>query len=98
MLFSSQGDVLEHDRGPELQAKIPAICKSCHLNIPGVLDSGDMRDLLQTIVSYSRAIFPLPDNQKPVLFATNWADEAQTVINWKVDHLTWKSLKAFWNQ
>jgi len=98
MLFLSHGDVFESDHGPELQATIPDICKACHLNIPGVLDSGNMQSLLQAVLSYSRANFPLPDNQRPILFATTRMDEAQTVINWKLKHHTWKSLKTLWNQ
>lgn len=98
LLFLSHGDVFEIEQGPGLQATIPDICKSCHLNIPGVVDSGDMQDLLQTILSYSRAVFPLPDNQRPVLLATTWTDEAQTVIQWKMDHPTWQALRSFGKQ
>lgn len=98
MLFLSHGDVFQGDHGPELRATIPDICKSCHLNIPGVLDSGNMQSLLQAVLSYSRVNFPLPDNQRPVLFATTWMDEAQTVMIWKLSHHTWKSLKNLWKQ
>jgi len=98
MIFSSHGDIFEGDHGPELQATIPDICKACHLNIHGVIDSGDMQSLLQSIISYSRINFPLPDNQRPVLFANTWANEAQTVANWKFDHPTWHTLKAVWSQ
>jgi hypothetical protein len=98
MLFLSHGDVFERDHGPELRAAIPDICKACHFNIPGVFDSGDMQSHLQAVLSYSRANFPLPDNQRPILYATTWANEAQTVIEWKYNHNTWRSLKALWNQ
>jgi hypothetical protein len=98
MLFLSHGDLFERDHGPELQAPIPDICKACHFNIPGVLDSGNMQSLLQTILSYSRVNFPLPNNQRPILFATTWADEAQTVMIWKLNHHTWQSLKNLWKQ
>ena len=94
MLFFSHGDVFEGDHGPELRAKIPDVCKACHMNVPVVLDGGN----IQSILSYSRANFPLPDNQRPILFATTRMDEAQTIINWKLKHHTWKSLKTLWNQ
>ena len=98
MLFLSHGDLFERDHGPKLRATIPDICKSCHLNIPGVLDSGNMQHLLQSVLSYSRTNFPLPDNQRPILFPATWMDESQAVMNWKFNHITWKSLKNLWNQ
>lgn len=97
MLFLSHGDVFETDHNPALKAVIPDICKACHLNISGVIDSGDMQTLLQTIISYSRVNFPLPDNQRSVLFATTSRDETETVIQWKLNHHTWQSLKKLWN-
>lgn len=89
LLFMSHGDVFESDRGPELQATVPEICKACHFP-----NSGN----IQSIISYSRQPFALPDTSKPILFATTLADEAQTVIEWKMNHETWKSLKALWDQ
>jgi hypothetical protein len=91
-LFSSHGDMFEFDEIYE--STIPATCKACHVNIPAVSDRGNA----QGILSYSRAIFPLPDNRQPVLSATTWTDEAVTVIQWKMNHLTWQSLKSLWNQ
>ena len=92
LLFSSHGDVFEGNHGPELQATIPIICKACHSADPPISNS----DNLQTILSYSRFRFPLPDNQQPVLFATTWEDEAKVVTKWKINHHTWGSLKALW--
>ena len=89
LLFMSHGDVFESDHGPELRATIPEICKACHFP-----NSGNV----QSIISYSRHPFSLPDNSKPILFATTLADEAQTVIEWKMNHKTWKSLKDLWDQ
>jgi len=89
LLFMSHGDVFESDHGPELRATIPEICKACHFP-----NSGN----IQSIISYSRYPFSLPDNAKPILFATTLTDEAQTVIEWKMNHGTWKSLKALWDQ
>jgi hypothetical protein len=91
-LFSSHGDMFEFDEIYE--STVPTTCKACHVNIPAVSDRGNA----QGILSYSRAIFPLPDNRQPVLSATTWTDEAVTVIQWKMNHLTWQSLKSLWNQ
>jgi hypothetical protein len=91
-LFSSHGDMFQFDEIYE--STIPATCKACHVNIPAVSDRGNA----QGILSYSRAIFPLPDNRQPVLSATTCTDEAVTVIQWKMNHLTWQSLTSLWNQ
>ncbi len=91
-LFSSHGDMFQFDEIYE--STIPATCKACHVNIPAVFDRGTV----QGILSYSRAIFPLAYNQRPVLSTTTWIDEAQTVIQWKTNHSTWQSLKSLWNQ
>lgn len=93
-LFFSHGDVFEAAHGLEPQAAIPDLCKGCHLFIPGILDSGDMQNLLQSVISYSRANFPLPNDKRPVLFATTWEDEAQTVTQWKVAQPTWQLLRS----
>ena len=98
MLFFSHGDVFERDHGPELQATVPGICKACHLNIPGVLDSGNMQSLVQTILSYSRINFPLPNNERAVLIPTSWENETQLVIAWKHKHDSWQTLQMLWNQ
>ena len=98
MVFSSHGDAFQNPDIPTLQATIPDICKGCHFNVPGVLDSGDLHDSVKTILSYSRINFPLPDRQRPVLLATTWSDEAQKVVNWKITNITWKSLQSLWNQ
>jgi hypothetical protein len=86
-LFSSHGDIFAH--GEIYKATVPAHCKACHVNHPSVSDGGNA----QGILSYSRALFPLPDNEQPILFATTLMDESETVINWKLNHRTWKALK-----
>ena len=91
MLFMSHGDVFEHPL-PELRAVIPDICKACHDVSSQLSDSGNTR----TIISYSREPFALPNREEPVLFPTTVADEAETVIEWKLSHSTWKSLAALW--
>jgi hypothetical protein len=91
-LFSSHGDMFAF--GEIYKATVPENCKACHANNPAVSDGGNARGIL----SYSRAIFPLPDNEQPVLGATSWDDEAQTVIQWKLNHRTWQALKFLWNR
>lgn len=93
LLFMSHGDVFENPV-PELRATIPEICKGCHFENPPLPNPGNT----QSIISYARFNFPLPDYEQPILLATTWADEAQTVIEWKLDHETWRSLETFWNQ
>jgi hypothetical protein len=93
LLFSSHGDVFEGNYGPELQTTIPDICKTCHSEDRLSSNSGH----IQTMLSYSRFRFPLPDNQQPVLSATAWESEAQVVTEWKINHPTWQSLEAFWH-
>lgn len=88
MLFMGHGDVFEHSL-PRLQASIPEICKACHF--------AD-RPIIQTIISYSRYPFSLPDNSRPVLFATTLENESRTVAEWKQDHETWRSLASRWER
>jgi hypothetical protein len=94
LLFMSHGDVFKISDLPALKATIPQICKGCHFESPPLPNPGNT----QSIISYSRSPFPLPDNEKPILLATTWVDEAQTVIEWKLDHETWKSLETLWDQ
>lgn len=94
MLFMGHGDVFQNPDIPELRAAIPDICKGCHSEYPPSFNSGNT----QSILSYSREKFPLPDSRQPLLFPTTWAEEAQTVIQWKLDHETWKTLKTLWDQ
>ena len=93
MLFMSHGDVFEIHDLPELKANIPAICKGCHFEYPPIPHSGNTN----SIISYSRQPFSLPDNERPILFATTLADEAQTVITWKIKHSTWQTLESLWH-
>jgi hypothetical protein len=94
MLFMSHGDVFESPGMPDQQAAIPQICKACHSEHPPIPNSGNTK----SIISYSRQPFPLPDNQKPVLFATTVLQEARTVMQWKQNHVTWKTLERLWGQ
>lgn len=94
MLFMGHGDVFENPDIPDLRATIPEICKACHFEHPAIPNSGNT----QSIISYSRQPFSLPDNKRPILLATNLEDEARTVIEWKLDHVTWQSLEVLWNQ
>ena len=93
MLFMGDGDLFEIRDLPELKAAIPTICRSCHFEYPPIPNSGNTN----SIISYSRQPFSLPDNERPILFATTRTDEAQSVITWKLKHLTWQALKALWH-
>lgn len=93
LLFMSHGDVFENPV-PELRAAIPEICKACHSEYPPIFHSGNTH----SIISYSRQPFSLSDNSQPILFPTTLEEEAQTVIQWKRNHETWKSLKVLWGQ
>jgi hypothetical protein len=94
MLFMSHGDVFENLDIPELKATIPEICTACHFEYPPIPNSGNTR----SIISYSRQPISLPDNGQPILFPTTSAAEAQTVIQWKLNHETWQTLEVLWNQ
>lgn len=91
MLFMGHGDVFENPM-PEVEAAVPQICKACHFETPHIINSG----ATQSIISYSREPFPLPGNERPVLFSSTVEEEALTVIKWKQNHQTWSSLKALW--
>jgi len=94
MLFMGHGDVFKNPDLPDVRAAIPDICKACHF-----LDRLDPNTgNTQTIISYSRQRFPLPDNAHSILFATTLNEEAQTVIEWKQAHGTWKALETLWQQ
>lgn len=94
MLFMGHGDVFRNPHFPDLRAAIPDICKACHFLDSSDPDTGNT----QTIISYSRRPFPLPDNARPILFATSLDNESQTVIEWKQAHATWKALETLWQQ
>jgi hypothetical protein len=94
MLFMSHGDVFDNPDISDLRATIPEICAACHFEYPPIPNSGNT----QSIISFSRQPFSLPDNSRPILFPTTIKDEAQTVIEWKMNHETWQSLTTLWNQ
>jgi len=94
MLFMSHGDLFESPDIPDERAAIPQICKACHFEYPPIPNSGNT----MSIISYSRQPFSLPDNESPVLFATTLMREAQTVIEWKHHHMTWKTLEKLWER
>ena len=94
MLFMSHGDVFERPELPAREARIPDICKACHERDASSFRSG----YTLSIISYSRQPFPLPDNERPILFATTVVNEQQAVIAWKREHITWRSLQGLWKQ
>jgi hypothetical protein len=94
MLFMSHGDIFEEPGIPQLKVSVPSICTTCHFHdsaTPGYQST-------HSIISYSRTPFSLPDNERPILHATTWTNEAQMVIEWKHGHITWQSLQALWDQ
>ena len=93
LLFMSHGDVFEISDLPALKATIPEICKACHFEYPPIPNSGNTH----SVISYSRQPFPLPNSQRSILFATTLEEEALTVIQWKLNHATWRSLKGVWD-
>jgi len=94
LLFFSHGDEFEFSNIPELQARIPEICKGCHFEHPPLPNYGNT----QSIISVSRSNFPLPNNERPILMLTSWENEAQAVIEWKHNHNTWQELETYWTQ
>ena len=94
LLFFSHGDVFEIRDIPELQAAVPEICKACHFNHPPLPDFGNT----QSIISYSRANFSLPNNERPILMPTSWNNEARVVMGWKHNHNTWQVLETLWKR
>jgi len=83
-LFQSHGnDPFEFDHIVEVQ--IPELCTGCH---------GGQVYGAQSIISYSRARFPLPDGKRPILSETTPEIEAQTIVAWKLNHQAWKSLEV----
>jgi hypothetical protein len=94
LLFFSHGDVFEIRDIPEMQAAIPEICKACHFNYPPLPNYGNV----QSIISVSRSNFSLPNNERPILIPTNWVEEAQLVLEWKHNHITWQALETFLKQ
>jgi hypothetical protein len=92
LLFSSHGDVFEGSHGPQLEATVPDICDGCHFENPPL---PNLRNT-QSILSYSRFNFPLPDDQQPAFLGTTWKKEAQLVTEWKTGHSTWHRLQALW--
>lgn len=87
-LFQSHGnDPFEFNRTVEVQ--IPELCTGCH---------GGQVYGTQSIISYSRARFPLPDQKQPILSETTPDIEVQMIITWKLNHPSWRSLEAVWRQ
>jgi len=90
MLFQSHGDGFQS--GFLEEAKIPNLCDGCHI------DDGQGINGINSILSYSRKRFPLPNDQRPILVETTPDLEAQAVINWKQKHQTWQVLETLWHQ
>jgi hypothetical protein len=78
----------------EQQAVILEICRACHFET----STSSISVNTQSIVSYSRNPVPLADNAEPILFATTISEEIETVMQWKLNHETWRSMKFLWDQ
>lgn len=89
-VFMSHGDVFQI--GFIHEAEIPEKCQGCHIDThQGIVG-------INSILSYSRKRFLLPDNQKPVLIETTPESEAENVIAWKLMDRTWRELGFLWQQ
>ena len=93
-LFASHGDPFERRDLPELEVAIPDLCQGCHFDDPAITSLGNM----QSVISYSRFNFPLPNNQRPIISPTNWEKEAESVLRWKINHQSWQTLLDLWHQ
>lgn len=83
---------LDSGEAEERKAVTLSTCRSCHEDhFQGIVG-------LRSILSYSRARFPLPDQQRLVLTETTPTLEAQVTIMWKLQHGTWKTLQALWRR
>jgi len=90
MLFQSHGDGFQS--GFLEEAKVPNLCDGCHI------DDGQGINGINSILSYSRKRFPLPNDRRPILVETTPDLEAQAVINWKQKHSTWQVLETLWHE
>ncbi len=81
-----ESDSEEVERGKSV---ILNTCPVCHEHISYGIN---------TILSYSRDAFPLPNGQKPVLIETTPTREAEVTIMWKLTQQTWQALQALWRK
>jgi hypothetical protein len=86
LLFFSHGDGFVAGHIEEVE--IPDICKACHI------DEGLGIGGVTSILSYSRARFPLPE--QPTLIATAPEHDSATVIAWKMQQGSWQRLQTLW--
>ena len=91
-LFQSQGDVFGFPDAVRdvLHSPVLAGCPGCHAG------DGQAIEGTTSILSYSRARFPLPGAQKPVLIQTKPDRESETTIDWKMGQTDWQQLRALW--
>jgi len=90
MLFQSHGDGFQS--GHLEEARTPNLCRGCHI------DDGQGINGINSILSYSRKRFSLPNDQRPILVETTPELEAKTVIAWKLMDRTWEALSILWQQ
>lgn len=88
-LFFSHGDVFL--MGAPIEAEIPGKCMGCHI------DDGQGIWGIKSILSYSRARFPLEQNAQSTLVQTTPEQEAGTIIAWKMQQANWQRLQVVWH-
>jgi hypothetical protein len=93
MLFESQGDFMQFPvLTDDLRPPVLSTCQGCHFDGLQGISGAD------SILSFSRARFPLPDRQLPVLAITTPDQETQTTIAWKMAQTSWQQLLALWSK
>jgi hypothetical protein len=92
VLFLAQGDVFGTSGAvtDDRQEPVLVSCPGCHEDKPVIIGAN-------SILSYSRARFPLPGGQMPMLSQTTPDRESETTIEWKTVQTQWQQLRAFWH-
>jgi hypothetical protein len=91
-LFVSVGDVFGAPGTvtDARQERVLATCPGCHEErLGGIIGA-------TSILSYSRARFPLPGGQLPMLTTTTPDQESRVTIEWKLEQTSWQQLLGLW--
>lgn len=94
-LFNAHGvdfSILNSQQADQEQVMTLMTCQACHV------DQFQRIMGLQSVLSYSRRRFPLPDQQKLILTETTPLAEIQATVRWKLQHGTWQTLQALWQK
>ena len=76
----------------DLRPPVLSTCQGCHFDALQGISGAD------SILSFSRARFPLPDRLLPVLTTTTPEQESQLTISWKQAQPSWQQLLAWWSK